>query len=117
MRTEGSRTLIRKGFTELGARRVVAETMVVNLASRRVLEKAGLHLVRVFHQPWPYRLDGRELGDAEYAVTRAEWEQQNGITAGRPPYVAEREGIVTARPGPAWWRRYWACRTPCGSVP
>jgi hypothetical protein len=83
--TEGSRALIRKGFTELGARRVVAETMVVNLASGRVLEKAGLHLVRVFHQPWPYRLDGRELGDAEYAVTRAECEQQNGITAGRPP--------------------------------
>ena len=83
--TEGSRALIRKGFTELGARRVVAETMVVNLASRRVLEKAGLHLVRVFHQPWPYRVDGRELGDAEYAVTKAEWEQQNGITAGQLP--------------------------------
>jgi RimJ/RimL family protein N-acetyltransferase len=75
--TEGSRALIRKGFTELGARRVVAETMVVNLASRRVLEKAGLNLVRIFHQPWPYRVDGRELGDAEYAVTKAEWEQRN----------------------------------------
>ena len=83
--TEGSRALIRKGFTELGARRVVAETMVVNLASRRVLEKAGLHLVRVFHQPWPYRVDGRELGDAEYTLTKAEWEQQNGITASEPP--------------------------------
>jgi len=32
---EGSRALIRKGFTELGVRRVVAETMAVNAASRR----------------------------------------------------------------------------------
>jgi RimJ/RimL family protein N-acetyltransferase len=40
--TEGSRALIRKGFTELGVQRVVAETMAVNSASRRVMEKAGL---------------------------------------------------------------------------
>jgi RimJ/RimL family protein N-acetyltransferase len=71
--TEGSRALVRKGFTELGARRVVAETMAVNLACRRVLEKAGLSVVRVFHQPWPYRVDGRELGDVEYALSKDEW--------------------------------------------
>jgi RimJ/RimL family protein N-acetyltransferase len=93
--TEGSRALIRKGFTELGARRVVAQTMVVHLASRRVLEKAGLRLVRVVHQPWPYRVDGRELGDAEYALTKAEWERQNGITAGPPPTASD-----PGRPGP-----------------
>ena len=80
--TEGSRALMRKGFTELGARRVVAETMAANLASRRVLEKAGLNFVRTFHQPWPYRIDGRELGDVEYALSKDEWEHQNGITAG-----------------------------------
>jgi RimJ/RimL family protein N-acetyltransferase len=40
--TEGSRALIREGFAELGVRRVVAETMAVNAASRRVMEKAGL---------------------------------------------------------------------------
>ena len=51
--TEGSRALIRKGFTELGVRRVVAETMAVNAASRRVMEKAGLGYVRTFHQQWP----------------------------------------------------------------
>jgi RimJ/RimL family protein N-acetyltransferase len=79
--TEGSRALIRKGLTELGARQVVAETMTVNLACRRVLEKAGLNLVRVFHQPWPYQIHGRELGDVEYALSKDEWEQQNGITA------------------------------------
>jgi RimJ/RimL family protein N-acetyltransferase len=74
--TEGSRALIRKGFTELGVRRVVAETMVVNTASRRVMEKAGLELVRIFHQEWPDRIEGEEQGDVEYALSRAAWERR-----------------------------------------
>jgi RimJ/RimL family protein N-acetyltransferase len=73
--TEASRALIRKAFTELGARRVFAETMAVNLASRRVMEKAGLRLVRSFHQPWPDHIDGAEHGDVEYALRRDEWEE------------------------------------------
>ena len=75
--TEGSRALIRKAFTELGARRVYAETMAVNQGSRRVMEKAGLRLVRSFHQSWPDRIEGDEHGDVEYALTRAEWEEQD----------------------------------------
>jgi RimJ/RimL family protein N-acetyltransferase len=75
--TEGSRALIRKGFTEFGVRRVVAETMAVNLASRRVMEKAGLTLVRSFHQPWPYPIEGDDLGDVEYALNKADWERQD----------------------------------------
>ena len=69
-------------FTELGARRVYAETMAVNLGSRRVMEKAGLRLVRTFHQPWPDRIEGDEHGDVEYALTRAEWEE---LDAGEGP--------------------------------
>ena len=72
--TEGSRALIDVAFTRLGARRVVAETMAVNAASRRVMEKVGMRLVRSFHQDWPYRIEGEEHGDVEYAMTRAEWE-------------------------------------------
>ena len=73
--TEGSRALIEKGFVELGVERVVAETMVVNVASRRVMEKAGLRLVRIFHQPWPDYIEGQEEGDVEYALLRSEWEK------------------------------------------
>ena len=75
--TEGSRALIRKGFTEFGVQRVVAEAMAVNLASRRVMEKAGLTLVRTFRRPWPYPIEGDNLGDVEYALTKADWEKQN----------------------------------------
>ena len=74
--TEGSRALIRKGFTELGVRRVVAETMSVNAASRRVMEKAGLTHVRTFHQEWPEPIEGDEHGGVEYALTKADWERQ-----------------------------------------
>ena len=77
--TEGSRALICKGFTELGVRRVVAETMTVHAASRRVMEKAGLRLVRTFHQAWPDPIPGDEHGDVEYALTSAEWERQEAI--------------------------------------
>ena len=80
--TEGSRALIRKGFGELGVRRVVAETMAVNLASRRVMEKAGLTLVRTFHQDWPDVIEGGEHGDVEYALSKADWERQEQEAAG-----------------------------------
>ncbi|HSK92482.1 MAG TPA: GNAT family N-acetyltransferase [Candidatus Angelobacter sp.] len=71
--TEGSRALIDRAFAELGARRVHAETMTVNGASRRVMEKAGLRHVRTFHADWPVRIPGDEEGDVEYAITREEW--------------------------------------------
>jgi RimJ/RimL family protein N-acetyltransferase len=72
--TEGSRALIARGFTEFGVQRVVASTMVVNVASRRVMEKAGLRFVRIFHQPWPDYIKGEEEGDVEYALLKSEWE-------------------------------------------
>lgn len=73
--TEVSRSLIRRGFADLGAGRVFAHTMTVNAASRRVLEKCGLVLVRTF--PWAYPdliVGGSEHGEVEYALTRPEWE-------------------------------------------
>jgi fucose permease len=64
------------GFESGRVQRVVAETMTVNGASRRVMEKAGMHLMRTFHTEWPVRIPGDEEGDVEYAVTRAEWQAQ-----------------------------------------
>jgi RimJ/RimL family protein N-acetyltransferase len=74
--TEGSRALIRKGFTEVGVRCVVAQTMAVNTASRRVLEKAGLTLERTFHREWTEPIEGAEQGEVEYALWKADWEQR-----------------------------------------
>ena len=71
--TEGSIALIDRAFETLGAGRVYATTMAVNTGSRRVMEKAGLRFVRTFHMDWPWRIEGEEEGDVEYALTRAEW--------------------------------------------
>ncbi|GAA3369403.1 GNAT family N-acetyltransferase [Streptomyces sannanensis] len=72
--TEGSRALIRKGFSDLGVRRVTANTMAVNTRSRRVMEKSGLTFVRSYFGDWPDAIEGSEHGEVEYALTRAEWE-------------------------------------------
>jgi RimJ/RimL family protein N-acetyltransferase len=74
--TEVSRALIHKGFTELGVRRVTANTMTVNTASRRVMEKVGLRFVRTYFMEWPEEIEGSEQGDVEYAIEKAEWERQ-----------------------------------------
>lgn len=90
--TEGARALIRKGFTELGVRRVFATTYEHNLASRRVMEKAGLTLVRHFRFT-PADLshsstfgstsqDIWEGDEVEYALLKADWERLEG-SAGR----------------------------------
>ena len=75
--TEGSRALVDHAFTDLGASRVYAETMAVHAASRRVMEKAGLRFVRLFHADWPVRIPGDEEGDVEYAITREEWRRDS----------------------------------------
>jgi RimJ/RimL family protein N-acetyltransferase len=79
--------LIRKGFADFRVQRVVATTYQDNLASRRVMEKAGLTLVRTFRYT-PAELaaagtfqfdpdaDAWEGDDVEYALSRAEWDRQ-----------------------------------------
>jgi RimJ/RimL family protein N-acetyltransferase len=74
--TEGSRALIRKGFTEFGVRRVTAEALAVNVASCRVMEKAGLRLVRVFRQPWPQPVGCDQHEVVEYALDKTSWQQE-----------------------------------------
>lgn len=74
MATEVSLALINRGFTELDVERVTAETMAVNTASRRVMEKCGLRHVRSFHLEWPDPIAGVEHGEVEYAIDRSAWE-------------------------------------------
>jgi RimJ/RimL family protein N-acetyltransferase len=74
--TEGSRALIDKGFTELGMDRITAETMAVNRASRRVMEKCGMTLARTFPWDGTEPVEGAEQGCVEYALTRHEWQHR-----------------------------------------
>ena len=79
--TEGSRALIRTGFTELGVQRVVAETLAEHAGSRRVMEKAGLALARSFLRRWPDPVEGDEHEVVQYALARADWERQEAAGA------------------------------------
>jgi hypothetical protein len=49
------------------------------------MEKAGLKLVRTFHQPWPYPIEGDQFGDVEYALDKADWQQDQAGACGCPP--------------------------------
>jgi len=74
--SEGSRALLRKGFTELGVDKVVADTLANNVRSRRVMEALGMRLESEF------TLDADEFPDwdeaqrhgVRYGLTRSEWE-------------------------------------------
>jgi RimJ/RimL family protein N-acetyltransferase len=78
--TEGSRALIAKGFAEFDVQRVVASAVAVNTASRRVMEKSGMRLIRAFVAGWPVSIPGDEHGGVEYAISRSEWEQNRAVT-------------------------------------
>jgi RimJ/RimL family protein N-acetyltransferase len=80
--TEGSRALISRGFTELGVERVFAHTMTLNAASRHVLEKCGLTLVRTIPYEGPFQIEGAENGEVEYALTKPEWEARIADASG-----------------------------------
>jgi RimJ/RimL family protein N-acetyltransferase len=70
--TEGVQALIEAAFDTLGFDRVRAETMAVNQASRRVMEKAGLlHIATVFPKRAP-AIPGAEQGDVMYEIRKKE---------------------------------------------
>ncbi|MEH1101651.1 GNAT family N-acetyltransferase [Micromonospora sp. CPCC 205561] len=99
--TEGCRALIGKGFTELGVERVTANTMAVNAASRRVMEKSGLRYVRTYVERWPEAIEGAEHGEVEYALTRQEWPRRDtDEVRGGPP--AAVPATPRPSPGPRW---------------
>ena len=52
--------------------------MAINASPRCEVEKAGLTLVREFHQKWPDPTDGAEHGEVEYALRKAAWERRAG---------------------------------------
>lgn len=71
--TEGARALVGWGFSCHAYDVIVANTMAVNQASRRVLERLGFRYLRTVHLDWPNPVPGSEQGDVEYELMRANW--------------------------------------------
>lgn len=71
--SEGASALIDWGFKSAGYDKIVATTMAVNHASRRVMEKIGLNYDRTVHPAWPDPISGSEHGEVWYELNRAAW--------------------------------------------
>ena len=67
--TEGSFALVRKGFCELGARRITAIAMPSNLASIRIMEKVGMRFESEYVHETGYDV-------VRYALDREMYEQR-----------------------------------------
>ena len=71
--SEGASALVNWGFRSGRYDKVVACTMAVNHASRRVLEKTGLNYTRTVHVDWADAIPGGEDGEVQYELLRSGW--------------------------------------------
>jgi RimJ/RimL family protein N-acetyltransferase len=69
--TEGAQALVTQALGG-GFDRVRAQTMAVNLGSRRVLEKAGFQFVETVFPAFSHPIPGSEQGEVVYEVRRNE---------------------------------------------
>ena len=75
--TEASQALLGKAFTQLGVRVVWAETMSLNLASQRVMQKLAMTLAGTVPTPPDMMMvEGSELGGVRYEITQQQWAQR-----------------------------------------
>ena len=107
--TEGARVLIREGFAH-GVKRITAGTYSENVASRRVMEKAGLKHVRTFRMT-PTEIAAADTfqgssdevwdaDDVEYALDAADWKNRCLLCDGTCPVCG---GPVGRAAGSANW--------------
>lgn len=83
---EGASVLIDWGFGNAGYDRIVATTMAVNRASRRVMEKIGMNYTHTNHAEWPDPIPGSEQGEVWYALARSDWKGR-----GHAPAIATQD--------------------------
>ncbi len=80
--TDGALALLAHGFDSVGLTRIWAQTMAVNLGSRRVMERLGMRFSRTWVGEWNEPLPGWEEGEVEYAITQQEWVERRRPSAG-----------------------------------
>jgi len=77
--TEGSRALLQRAFTEWAYAKVSARTLLPNLASQRVMQKAGLQFESRFVYPTEMipEWNETERQAVKYSLTREEYQRRN----------------------------------------
>ncbi len=75
--TEAALALLDKGFSELSLHAVWAETMAVNLASQRVLEKIGMSVLAPIPTPDTMQgVVGADRGGFRFEITKEQWDRR-----------------------------------------
>jgi len=77
--TEMARALLDWGFAHAGYAGITAQTMAVNRASRRVLEKIGMRHLGTRFVAYANPIAGSEQGEAFYGLSRALWTRTGDI--------------------------------------
>ena len=76
--TEVSAALLAKAFTDLDVRVVWGETMALNRASQKVMEKVGMVVTQDLETPEDMlAVEGAELGGFRYEITREQWSRDS----------------------------------------
>ena len=70
---EGAAALVDHGFRAMGLPAIHADTMTINLGSRRIMEKLGMRHLRNYAEPSQEPIPGAEHGEVEHGFTAAEW--------------------------------------------
>ena len=74
--TEVSAALLVKAFNHLDVRVVWGETMALNRASQKVMEKVGMVVTQDLETPEDMlAVEGAELGGYRYEITKEQWER------------------------------------------
>jgi len=74
--TEMGRELMRFGFEEMQAKKVIAHCDARNAPSYHVMERLGMHLESLEKEMRPAKIAGGKKGDEmTWAITREEWER------------------------------------------
>lgn len=71
--SEGASALVNWGFSSGRYEKIIACTMAVNHASRRVIEKTGLNYTRTVHVDWANAIPGGEDGEVQYELLHSGW--------------------------------------------
>lgn len=75
--TEAASAMLDKGFSELGLRVVWGETMAVNLASQKVMEKIGMSVVEKIPTPDDmHGVEGADRGGFRFEITKEQWDRR-----------------------------------------
>lgn len=85
--TEGSQALVQSAFTELPYEKVSARTLLENLASQRVMQKAGLRFECHFIYPLEVipEWSEAERRAIKYSLTREEFRRRNSKVCSSQP--------------------------------